>query len=787
MSTHQKFRRQPLPTHSRPRRRGALLALLIGLALPVAHIDANAGASSAKARRLAQAGTTSPAATRPAGVTPDDARMLDARDAFQRRDQARLATLKQGLSGQRHPLAAWVDYWELNLRLGEVGQEELDAFYARWPGSYVEDRLRNDWLLELGRRRDWRNFAVEQPRFRMNDDREVTCYGLIVRHLLGEDVRQSARSAWLAQREADDGCLTLAQTLVATGVFTPTDLWARGRLAAEYGRPKVMRQVLDLLAEMPAGVVTSTSGLPRAASAISLPEAAGGSAGDVPVGGAVMAVATPPGGASAVSAAVGGNNSGPGAVAMAGPLAGLSPASLASELFEQPQRLLTRRAEGLTRQSGGAELIGLALARVAVSDPTLAAGLLESRWQPELRIETAAWCWSAIARQAAQKFQPEAEAWFRRADDLGKAAVPAFAWSDDALAWRLRAALRATDPQRWHRVLEAATHMSPVEQLDPAWVYWKARALLAIADPGPTGDGLRIAGQLLLERISGQLNFYGQMANEQLGRHQPLPVPPAPSTVAERMRVAGHPGLARALAMMAAGLADEGRREWNFSMRDLGDRELLAAARLACEREVWDRCIAAADRTRGEVDMALRYPQPFRAELLAAIGDTDLDPALVYGLIRQESRFATTARSGAGAAGLMQVITPTARHVAKQMGIKFHPDMLNERNTNLRIGTTYLRMVLDDFGGSQALALAAYNAGPSRSRRWREGPPLEVAAWAEMIPFTETRDYVKKVLSNASYYSALMSEQPAASLRPRLAPAVAPRPPDAPAENLDLP
>jgi soluble lytic murein transglycosylase len=135
----------------------------------------------------------------------------------------------------------------------------------------------------------------------------------------------------------------------------------------------------------------------------------------------------------------------------------------------------------------------------------------------------------------------------------------------------------------------------------------------------------------------------------------------------------------------------------------------------------------------------------------------------------------------------MQVIAPTARQVARQMGMKFHPDMLNDRNINLRIGTTYLRMVLDDFGGSQALALAAYNAGPSRSRRWREGPPLEVAAWAEMIPFTETRDYVKKVLSNAAYYSALMSEQGAASLRPRLAPAVAPRPPDAPPENRDLP
>jgi soluble lytic murein transglycosylase len=96
-------------------------------------------------------------------------------------------------------------------------------------------------------------------------------------------------------------------------------------------------------------------------------------------------------------------------------------------------------------------------------------------------------------------------------------------------------------------------------------------------------------------------------------------------------------------------------------------------------------------------------------------------------------------------------------------------------------------MVLDDFGGSQALALAAYNAGPGRARRWREGPVLEVAAWSEMVPFNETRDYVKKVLSNAAYYSALIGEQPVASLRPRLSPAIGPRPPEAPPENRDLP
>jgi soluble lytic murein transglycosylase len=116
----------------------------------------------------------------------------------------------------------------------------------------------------------------------------------------------------------------------------------------------------------------------------------------------------------------------------------------------------------------------------------------------------------------------------------------------------------------------------------------------------------------------------------------------------------------------------------------------------------------------------------------------------------------------------------------------FKPEMITERDTNLRIGASYLRFVLDDFGGSQAMAAAAYNAGPSRPRRWREGPVLETAAWAENIPFTETRDYVKKVLSNAVYYGALIGAPPP-SLKTRLAGPIGPRDPAAPVSNGELP
>jgi soluble lytic murein transglycosylase len=201
---------------------------------------------------------------------------------------------------------------------------------------------------------------------------------------------------------------------------------------------------------------------------------------------------------------------------------------------------------------------------------------------------------------------------------------------------------------------------------------------------------------------------------------------------------------------------------------------------------VWDRCINTSDRTRGEVDMAQRFPTPFRQQVVAQAREAGIDPAVIYGLIRQESRFITDARSGVGASGLMQLMPATARWTARKIGQPYTPAMINDRSVNLRLGTAYLKLVLDDFGGSLAMATAAYNAGPNRPRRWREGAVMEPAAWAETIPFNETRDYVKKVLSNSVYYAAQLGT-PAPTLKTRLGPTIGPREAAAPTSNKDLP
>ena len=651
------------------------------------------------------------AAQPPAHAQGGDDTIIDAREAFRKKDRARLAVLRTTAINAKHPLAMWADYWELGNRIGEVQQAEVNTFAARWSGTYVEDRFRNDWLLELGKRRDWANFAVEYPRFKLNDDREVGCYALLTEHLAGKDVRDAALKAWLAQRDGDDGCALLAATLTDAKQFSVADAWRKARYAIDASRPRAARQAAALVS--------------------------------------------------------------------------IAAASAVNELIESPARYLTRSASAANRTA--AELATLALMRMAGNDPEAAAGQLSERWDRALPPDLSAWAWATVAKQSAIKLQPEAVDHFQRAAQRAAKAGREIDWPDDTLAWKVRAALRADNGRaRWQPVMQAIDAMGAGEQRDAAWVYWKARALLALAADSQDAEAMRSLAREQLAGNAGQLTFYAALAAEHLGMPIFLPPRPAPLTPAEREEAARNGGLARALQLIAIGLRNEGVREWNWSLRGMSDRELLAAAQLACDREVWDRCINTSERTRGEIDMAQRFPTPFRAEVVARAGEIGLDPAYVYGLIRQESRFIADARSSVGASGLMQLMPATARWTAKKIGLAFSADQIAERDTNLRLGTAYLKLVLDDFGGSQALAAAAYNAGPNRPRKWRDGPALETAVWAENVPFTETRDYVKKVLSNATYYAAQLSGQPV-SLNARLGRGVAPLDAGAAAPNKDLP
>jgi len=477
-------------------------------------------------------------------------------------------------------------------------------------------------------------------------------------------------------------------------------------------------------------------------------------------------------------ARLGAENNRPKVVSQAVGLLSAEWAKSATAVIAQPDKYLNEKLTAVRHQTK--ELVTLALVRLAATEPDEAADQLHrSRWRVQLTTEEKSWAWGAIGKTAAQRLNPDAVGWFAKGHPEHMHA--------DHLAWWVRAALRQG---AWGHVVKAMAAMPERMQADSTWVYWRARALLGLHSPDAPNQAAE-----LLRSIASPHDFYGQLALEELGQSIQVPVAPATLTAAERTEARQNSGLQRALKAIELGLRSEGVREWNYTTNlhtpgGMTDRERLAAAELACQHQVWDRCINTSERTQESADYTQRYPTPLKEHVLPRAQAIGLDPAYVYGLIRQESRFITDARSQVGASGLMQVMPATAKWTAKKIGLGgFQPSDLNERDTNITIGTAYLKLVLDDFAGSMPLAAAAYNAGPSRSRQWRapggSGPVLEGAIWAENIPFNETRDYVKKVLSNTTNYAALLTGRPQ-SLKQRLA-TVGPRTTADNPPNQDLP
>jgi soluble lytic murein transglycosylase len=411
------------------------------------------------------------------------------------------------------------------------------------------------------------------------------------------------------------------------------------------------------------------------------------------------------------------------------------------------------------------ELALAAMANLARTDPTAAANRLQGKPPASLQPADRAFLWSQVAAAGMRRLAPESLEWTR----MASAARP----SDDTLVWMARAALRSQD---WPLLRGTIERMSEAGQASHTWTYWLGRSYQA--DPKPESQH---RARVLFTSISHRADYYSKLAGEELGMLAMAPKQARPPTAAELAAVAALPGFQRALAFYDLRLRIDGNREWNFQLRSLDDRQLLASAEHARQSGRLDRTIGSADRTRDEHDYTLRFVAPFPELLKPTARSANLDPAWVYGLIRQESRFIQDARSHAGASGLMQLMPATARWVAGKMGMKdFRPGRVNELETNLQLGTYYLRMVLDQLDGSPLLASAAYNAGPGRPRSWRLTlpNPVEGAIFAEIIPFHETRQYVQAVLSNAVWYAAVFSGEPQ-SLRTLLG-TVSPNPSVAP-------
>jgi soluble lytic murein transglycosylase len=600
----------------------------------------------------------------------EDDTFLLLREAARQNDGARTTALAARLPN--YVLAPYVDYYRLKPRLREAGADEIRAVLQRYQGTAAADRLRTDWLLELGRARDWTNFDRELAAAARSDDLQVRCYALMARAARGERVVDEARSLLVNPPAYGEGCAALVAQLAQAGQLTPEELLAQLRLAGEMGATGPSRRIALLLG------ASDT----RAAQAVDVP-----------------------------------------AVAMA-------------------------RGIGATRVEH--EIYLVALGRMARSSLKLAVIALDKN-SSKLMPDERAIGWANVALAASIVLAPEASEYWRRAEGAPL--------SNFQREWKARIALRRGD---WRLVAATIDAMPSPLRDESGWVYWLGRAY--------ANGGRREDADALYRRIATQNNFYGQLAMEELGQLVTIPPSALPVTPDEVNQVAQLPAMRLAMKFYELRLRAEGNREWNWATRGMTERQLLAAAEYARRHDMLDRMVETSLRTRTEHDYNQRFPAPHNEILQPTAKNLSLDTAWVYGLIRQESRFITDARSGVGASGLMQVMPATGKWVAAKIGLTdFVHGMLNDLRTNITLGTNYMNMVLENNGGSQILATAAYNAGPARSRTWRGllETPMEGAVFVETIPFSETRTYVRNVMSNATNYAALFEKRPQ-SLKARL-------------------
>ncbi|MEA2094926.1 MAG: lytic transglycosylase domain-containing protein, partial [Pseudomonadota bacterium] len=174
-------------------------------------------------------------------------------------------------------------------------------------------------------------------------------------------------------------------------------------------------------------------------------------------------------------------------------------------------------------------------------------------------------------------------------------------------------------------------------------------------------------------------------------------------------------------------------------------------------------------RTGDYSDLKLRFPLDHVARVNHYAENSHLDPGHVFAVIRQESAFNQGARSPAGAMGLMQLMPATGKITAKKHHIPYSGTRsLFDADKNIHLGTTYLRQVMDRYGNNPVLATASYNAGPHRVQRWLpEDNTQDATIWVANIPYTETRNYVQRVLAYATIYDWRM-ERPITRLAERM-------------------
>ena len=331
------------------------------------------------------------------------------------------------------------------------------------------------------------------------------------------------------------------------------------------------------------------------------------------------------------------------------------------------------------------------------------------------------------------------------------------------LETRLHFALHS---KNWRNIIKISKHLpSPLDKSEQ-WLYWKARSLEILGD--------KPASQPIFQQIADHRSYYGFLASVKLGapytfKHQAIKI-----NEADLIRIAQNPALVRAHELHQIGRHDKGTLEWNYAIRSMTDKEKEVAAAIAAKWKIPNWSITALMNSHNKNNLLLRFPQTYSRHIIKEAQHNNIDPALIFAITRQESAFITTAKSSAGALGLMQLVPSTAKMVAQRINERLnHEQELLSADKNIRLGSKYLQMMLTQYRDKSVLAAAAYNAGPGRIRQWLPQYDMPADTWIESIPFKETRNYVKNILTYTVIYQQLLGRSPCITAHMPLVPGAA--------------
>jgi len=311
--------------------------------------------------------------------------------------------------------------------------------------------------------------------------------------------------------------------------------------------------------------------------------------------------------------------------------------------------------------------------------------------------------------------------------------------------------------QQWDNVSYGINSLPEKQQNSDRWQYWRARADLELAQTTQNNnDGsVKENSHNIYRKLAQKRSFYGFLSSDILKtdysfEHKPIDISPAAAEAFEAI-----PGLARAKELWLTGYQSEAQAEWRFATHEMSSKELAVAGSLAQEWGWYNKGIHAMIAGNLWDNLTVRFPLAYSEHISNVASTTHVEKNLIYAVARQESAFLETAKSSAGAMGLMQLMPATAKQTAQRSGIAHKATDLLRAEHNIFLGGQYLNELLTKFDGNRILAAAAYNAGPHRVNRWmnKETAALPYDIWIETIPFNETRSYVQNVLSFSVIYS----------------------------------